>query len=113
MRTELADVVRRIKARRRESPLEAPRLDRTAVVFGRPLPYVYLAREVFDAARVPFQTDDALPLAAESGAAALDLVLAFVSSGAGRVGDRGAAALAAPRSSVRAPALCRLTPCRR
>jgi RecB family exonuclease len=81
---ELADVVRRIKARRRESPLDAPRLDRTAVVFGRPLPYVYLAREVFGAARVPFQTDDALPLAAETGAAALDLVLAFVSSGAAR-----------------------------
>ncbi len=81
---ELADVVRRIKARRRESPLDAPRLDRTAVVFSRPLPYVYLAREVFDGARVPFQSDDALPLAAESGAAALDVVLTFVSSGAGR-----------------------------
>ena len=80
---ELADVVRRIKARRREAPLEAPRLDRTAVVFARPLPYVYLAREVFGGAGVPFQTDDALPLAAESGAAALDLVLTFVSSGAG------------------------------
>ena len=110
---ELADVVRRIKARRRESPLDAPRLDRTAVVFGRPLPYVYLAREVFGAARVPFQTDDALPLAAESGAAALDLVLAFVSSGAGRVGDGGAAALTALRSGAGRARSVRLTPCRR
>ena len=81
---EIAGVVRRIKARRRESPLDAPRLDRTAVVFSRPLPYVYVAGHVFDAARVPFQCDDALPLAAETGAAALDLVLTFVSSGAGR-----------------------------
>ena len=46
---ELAGVVRRIKARRRESPLDAPRLDRTAVVFARPLPYLYVARGVFDA----------------------------------------------------------------
>jgi RecB family exonuclease len=81
---EIAGVVRRIKARRRESPLDAPRLDRTAVVFSRPLPYVYLARGLFEAAGVPFQCDDALPLAAETGAAALDLILTFVGSGAGR-----------------------------
>jgi RecB family exonuclease len=81
---EITGVVRRIKARRRESPLDGPRLDRTAVVFSQPLPYVYVARGVFDAARVPFQCDDALPLAAETAAAALDLVLTFVSSGAAR-----------------------------
>jgi len=78
---EIAAVVRRIKARHRETPVDVPRLDRTAVVFARPLPYVYVARGVFEAARVAFQCDDALPLAAETGAAALDLVLTFVSSG--------------------------------
>jgi RecB family exonuclease len=80
---EIAAVVRRVKARRRETP-GAVRLDRTAVIVARPLPYVYVARGVFEAARVPFQCDDALPLAAEPGAAALDLVLAFVSSRASR-----------------------------
>ena len=56
-------------------------LERTAVVFKRPLPYLYLAREVFGVAQVPYQTADALPLAAEPFAAALDLVLEFVESG--------------------------------
>lgn len=55
-------------------------LDRRAVVFKRPLPYVYLARDVFSDGGVPYQTFDALPLAAEPYAAALDLVCAFVTS---------------------------------
>ena len=55
-------------------------LDRRAVVFRRPLPYVYLARDVFADAGVPYQTFDALPLAAEPYAAALDLVFEFVTS---------------------------------
>lgn len=55
-------------------------LDRRAVVFKRPLPYVYLARDVFADAGIPYQTFDALPLAAEPYAAALDLVFEFVSS---------------------------------
>jgi RecB family exonuclease len=55
-------------------------LERTAVVFNRPLPYLYLARDVFGAAHVPYQTVDAFPLAAEPFAAALDLVLSFVAS---------------------------------
>jgi RecB family exonuclease len=55
-------------------------LDRHAVVFKKPLPYVYLAREVFPDARIPYQTFDALPLAAEPYAAALDLVFEFVTS---------------------------------
>ena len=55
-------------------------LDRRAVVFKRPLPYVYLARDVFADAGVPYQTFDALPLAAEPYAAALDLVFEFVTS---------------------------------
>ena len=52
-------------------------LERTAVVFQRPLPYLYLARQVFPDAQVPYQALDALPLAAEPFAAALDLVFSF------------------------------------
>jgi CRISPR/Cas system-associated exonuclease Cas4 (RecB family) len=55
-------------------------LDRRAVVFKRPLPYVYLARDVFADAGIPYQTFDALPLAPEPYAAALDLVFEFVTS---------------------------------
>ena len=58
--------------------------DRTAVVCQRPLPYLYLARHVFDASGIPFQALDALPLAAEPYAAAVDLVLTFVTSGYSR-----------------------------
>ena len=58
-----------------------PSLDRVAVVFKRPLPYLYLAREVFGTAALPYQAFDALPLAAEPFAAALDLVFEFVESG--------------------------------
>ena len=55
-------------------------LDRTAIVFKRPLPYLYLARDVFGGAGLPYHTFDALPLAAEPFAAALDLVIEFASS---------------------------------
>ncbi len=71
---EVADVARDAKQRG-----GAP-LDRTAVVFQRPLPYLYLARQVFADAQVPYQTLDALPLAAEPFAAALDLVFSFLIS---------------------------------
>ena len=54
--------------------------DKTAVVFKRPLPYLYLAREVFGAAGLRYQAFDALPLAAEPFAAAVDLVFEFVES---------------------------------
>ena len=67
-----------IKADRRRG--DAVPLERTAVVFKRPLPYLYLAREVFGAAGIPYQASDALPLAAEPTAAALDLVLDAVAS---------------------------------
>ena len=53
-------------------------LDRQAVVYKRPLPYLYLAPETLGAAAIPYQTSDALPLAAEPTAAALDLVLDLV-----------------------------------
>ena len=58
--------------------------DRMALVVRRPLPYVYLAREVLKSAGIPSQMFDALPLASEPYAAALDLVIAFVSSNCGR-----------------------------
>jgi RecB family exonuclease len=70
---ELAGAARRAKA-------EDAAVDRIAVVFERPLPYLYLAREVFGSAGVAYQTTDTLPLAAEPVAAALDLVVEFVSS---------------------------------
>ena len=54
-------------------------LGRMALVVRRPLPYVYLTREVLRSARIPLQMFDALPLASEPFAAALDLVIAFVS----------------------------------
>ena len=69
---ELAAAARRIKAAARAHP-DRP-LSRTAVVYKRPLPYVYLARQTFPSAGVPFQAFDALPLAAEPYAAVLDLV---------------------------------------
>jgi RecB family exonuclease len=70
---ELAAVARRLKAARR-SDAAAP-LHRSAVVVPRPLPYLYLARDVFADAAVAFETLDTLPLAAEPYAAAVDLVL--------------------------------------
>lgn len=79
---ELADVARAVKRAHRLDP-SAP-LSRTAVVFKRPLPYVYLARQVFTSAGVPCQLFDALPLAAEPFAAAIDLVFEAVESGFSR-----------------------------
>jgi RecB family exonuclease len=58
----------------------AARLDRVGIVVKRPLPYLYLARQVFADAAIPYQTLDSLPLASEPFAAALDLVLDFVTS---------------------------------
>jgi hypothetical protein len=60
-------------------------LDEMALVVRQPLPYVYLAREVLRSAGVPCQTFDALPLAGEPYAAALDLVFAIVSGNFARV----------------------------
>lgn len=52
-----------------------------AVVVQRPLPYLYLAPSAFGAAAQPVCPGDALPLAVEPYAAAVDLVLAFAASG--------------------------------
>jgi RecB family exonuclease len=71
---ELIDVARRVKRR----PTAA--FERVAVVYKRPLPYVYLAPDTLGAAGIPFETSDALPLAAEPTAAAFDLVLEVVAN---------------------------------
>jgi RecB family exonuclease/inactivated superfamily I helicase len=80
---ELIALARRFKAERRAQSAahsEQVPLDRVAIAYKRPLPYLYLARTVFEAAGMPYQTTDTLPLAAEPFAAALDLVFEFVSS---------------------------------
>tara|TARA_B100001123_G_scaffold450778_1_gene623644 strand:+ start:22469 stop:25453 length:2985 start_codon:yes stop_codon:yes gene_type:complete len=51
-----------------------------SVLFQVPLPYLYLARQVFDQAEIPFEMKDSLPLAAESYAANLDLIFDFILS---------------------------------
>jgi RecB family exonuclease len=74
---ELVDLARRLKRDARAAPAQP--LERVAAVFRRPLPYMYLAHETFGAAGLPFESEDALPLAAEPFAAALDLVFTIVS----------------------------------
>ena len=70
---ELVTVARYVKAGRRDGTAAA--LERTAVVYKRPLPYLYPATEIFGAAGIAYETFDALPLAAEPSSAALDLIL--------------------------------------
>ncbi len=85
---ELLGAVRRLKSRigwTAEARSACGVIDGTeAVVFQRPLPYLYLARQLFAQAGVPFEARDSLPLAAEPYAAALDLVVEFVTSDYGR-----------------------------
>jgi RecB family exonuclease len=75
---ELRGVARDVRAR---SAARATRLDRTAVVFQRPLPYLYLAQQVLADAGIPYQTFDAMPLSAEPYAALLDLALSAAQGG--------------------------------
>jgi ATP-dependent helicase/nuclease subunit B len=75
---ELVAIARQLKADRRRG--DAAALDRTAIVYKHPLPYLYAAAEIFRAAGIPYQMSDALPLAAEPTSAALDLVFDAVSS---------------------------------
>jgi hypothetical protein len=77
---ELRNIARRIKCALRQRPAGVCGPARVGVVFRRPLPYVYLGRTIFDAARVEWQASDALPLAAEPFAAAVDLVLSVVTA---------------------------------
>ena len=77
---ELAELVRELKHRaasEHEGVRPAP-LDRCAVVFQRPLPYLYLARQVFADGGLEYEAADALPLDAEPFAAAVDVVLTFL-----------------------------------
>ncbi len=93
---ELSHFVRELK-HRAASPhalVRPPSLDRCAVVFQRPLPYLYLAKQVFDDGGVPYQAADALPLSAEPSASALDLVLSFLLAEANR--DSTVALLSSP-----------------
>ena len=69
---------------KREARVGAAPLNRIALVVEQPLPYLYLTRELFRSAGIPCQMFDELPLAAQPYAAALDLVLTFVSSGFAR-----------------------------
>jgi RecB family exonuclease len=77
---ELRDVARAIRGRAGIDAIVAP----TAIVFHRPLPYLYLAQQVLEEARIPYGAWDAMPLAAEPYAALLDLVLAFARTGGTR-----------------------------
>jgi RecB family exonuclease len=79
---ELRQVARAIRARAvaTSHQLAAP----LAVVFHRPLPYLYLAQQVLTDARIPYQAFDAQPLAAEPYAALLDVVLAVARTGGTR-----------------------------
>jgi RecB family exonuclease len=82
---EIAGFARWVRREMRSSDAGAiTAADRMALVVHRPLPYVYLAREVLRSAGVPSQMFDAMPLASESYAAALDLVIDFVRGQGGR-----------------------------
>ena len=70
---ELVAIARQLKADRRTG--DAVPLDRVAIVYKQPLPYLYAAAEIFRDAGIPYQMSDALPLAAEPTSAALDLIL--------------------------------------
>ncbi|CAN5804837.1 hypothetical protein BH24ACI5_BH24ACI5_06840 [soil metagenome] len=83
---ELAELVRWLKHRTASAHDSArpPALDRFGVVFQRPLPYLYLARQVFSDGEMPYQALDALPLSGEPFAATVDGIFAFLESEANR-----------------------------
>jgi RecB family exonuclease len=61
-----------------------PVLERSAIVFKQPLPYLYLAPGTLGAAAIPYQIADRLPLAAEPVATTVDLVLDAIETGFSR-----------------------------
>lgn len=83
---ELAELVRWLKHRAGSShqSVQPPELDRFGVVFQRPLPYLYLARQVLTDGEVPYQALDALPLSGEPFAATIDSIFACLESEANR-----------------------------
>jgi len=78
---EVRDVARIIRQR---TPRPDAVLAPTALVVQRPLPYLYLTRQILSDARIPCQALDALPLASEPYAALLDLVLVVARTGGTR-----------------------------
>ncbi len=74
---ELMAVARRIRA---EDSSDTAQRARRAIVVKRPLPYLYLANEVFGRSGISHQASEGTPLGAEPFAAALDLVFDFVES---------------------------------
>jgi RecB family exonuclease len=83
---ELVQMVRWLRHRGASGheAVRPPPLDRLGIVFQRPLPYLYLARQVFQDGGLPYQTLDALPLSGEPFAAAIDIVFSFLASEANR-----------------------------
>ena len=79
---EVKDVAREIAARADAGTSVLP--GSVAIVFQRPLPYLYLAQHVLTEAALPFHTFDTLPLAGEPYAAVFDLVLTVARSGGSR-----------------------------
>jgi RecB family exonuclease len=79
---ELVLVAHRIDAARRSVPTgeAAAPPAKTAVVFKRPLPYLYLAPATLGAAGIQYEAADALPLAGEPVVATVDLALDAVES---------------------------------
>jgi RecB family exonuclease len=69
---------------RQRTPPPSATLASTALVVQRPLPYLYLTRQLLSDARIPCQALDALPLASEPYAAVLDLVLVVARTGGTR-----------------------------
>ena len=92
---ELRAVARTIRTRARAGSSGRELHEPTAIVFRRPLPYLYLAQQVLADAHVPYQAFDALPLAAEPYAAVVDLVMT-----AARTGGTREASVALLRSSL-------------
>ena len=82
---ELWAVARRMKTGRGAGASRDALADgAVGVVFQRPLPYVYLAEQVFGGSKISFETLHGLPLAAEPYAAFVDFVLDAVISGFAR-----------------------------
>lgn len=77
---ELASAARWLKRSRRDDEPSIA-FERTALVYQRPLPYLYVAQQIFRSAGIPYQLTDTLPLASEPFAAAFDLVMTAVTSG--------------------------------
>src|SRR5690606_32318294 len=47
----------------------------SALVYRKPLPYLYLTQDVLSASGIPYETRETLPLAAEPWAAAVDVLV--------------------------------------